>query len=139
MVDQISKYLVVKYFKEMKTYPVIQHVFHLTYMENTGAAYSILSNRLKLLIPFTMVALIIMVIIFLKNVGAGNGFLNTAMCFIIGGALGNLVDRVRLGYVIDYFDVRKKHFAVFNVADTFIMIGTVILCYLIVFQNLELI
>lgn len=138
-VDQITKALVSKYIKPVKTYPLVKNVFHLTYRENTGAAYSMFSDRLKILIPLTLVSIVIMIGVFARNLRLEHYMLNNGMCFIIGGALGNLIDRIRLGYVVDFFDVRIKHGAVFNIADTFIVTGVLILCYLMIFQNLELI
>lgn len=138
ILDQWSKRLVIKHVKSMRSYVVIPRVFHLTYMENTGAAYSIFSDKLRFLIPFSVVSLTVFGVVFLRNLPKACLSLNMAMSFIIGGALGNLVDRIRLGYVVDFLDIKKKYLAVFNVADFFILMGTIVLCYLIVFQNIEL-
>ena len=62
-----------------------------------------------------------------------NALLMTALTFMVGGAVGNLIDRVRLGYVIDFFDFRLIHFPIFNIADCFVTIGAVIFAVYVIF------
>lgn len=139
IVDQLSKYFAVKYLKQLITYPLIQDVFHLTFAKNTGAAFSILRGKQEFLIVITLFV-ILFLIVFLYRTEKNKQYLalNISLMFIIGGAVGNLIDRIRLGYVIDYFDFRLINFAIFNVADCFISIGTVLLLGVILFSDIDL-
>ncbi|MFZ7121412.1 MAG: signal peptidase II [Eubacteriaceae bacterium] len=135
--DQISKILVVNYVKPIITIPIIQNVFHLTYAENTGAAFSILSNKLPLLTIITIIFITILIIYLYTLVSKNRCFnyFSLSLTFIIGGAIGNLIDRIRLNYVIDFFDFRLINFAIFNVADCFIVIGSILLLLIIIFDE----
>lgn len=135
--DQISKILVVNYVKPIITIPIIQNVFHLTYAENTGAAFSILSNKLPLLTIITIIFITILIIYLYTLVSKNKCFnyFSLSLTFIIGGATGNLIDRIRLNYVIDFFDFRLINFAIFNVADCFIVIGSILLLLIVIFDE----
>ncbi|MCC0630733.1 MULTISPECIES: signal peptidase II [unclassified Clostridioides] len=129
--DQLSKIWVLNNLVGVSTIPIINNVFHLTYVENRGAAFGLLQNNQWI---FIIVALLATVF--------GLYYLNTRKVHILGkfgvilvisGALGNLIDRVRLGFVVDYFDFRIIWEYVFNVADVFVVIGTVFLCIYVLF------
>lgn len=126
--DQVSKYFAQTRLQEIGSYPIIENVFHLTYARNTGAAFSILRDKQLLLILFTFLAIALLIGMLFKNVNVGGHFLvNYSLAFIIGGAIGNLIDRMRLNYVIDFFDFRLINFAIFNVADVFVVCGAILL------------
>lgn len=129
--DQIVKALAVRFLAPVTTVPIIPRVFHLTYIENTGAAFSIFAGKSIFLIVLTS-ALIAVLIWLLVSLPKTKAYLtmNTAFALVIGGAVGNLIDRVRLGYVVDFFDFRLIGFAIFNVADCFVVVG----CALIMIQ-----
>lgn len=118
---------------------LIPDVFHLTYAENRGAAFSILEGKLGFFVAVTVV--MVGLLLYMAKLGYIRGaFGRLAAVFIIGGALGNLTDRLLRGYVVDMFDFRLIHFAIFNVADIFITIGGVMLAIYFVFldgKNLE--
>lgn len=139
VLDQISKFFAVKYLRNLITYPLIQDVFHLTYVKNDGAAFSILKGKQSLLIIVTFIV-IIGLIYYLHQSPKTKRYLllNISLMFVIGGAIGNLIDRIRLGYVIDYFDFRLINFAVFNVADSFITVGTIGLIIVLLLTDLEI-
>ena len=124
VLDQWSKWLAVTKLKMIDTYPLIQDVFHLTYRENTGAAFSMLSGNMLFLIGASSLVLVLL-IVFLIYEKKNNSIdlAQIALTLMIGGAIGNLIDRIRLGYVIDYFDFNLINFAVFNVADVFVVVG----------------
>jgi signal peptidase II len=65
-------------------------------------------------------------------------FFKISLAFILGGGIGNLIDRVRFDYVVDYFDFTLINFAIFNIADSFVVVGTIILGYLLIFNKVEL-
>ena len=133
-IDQFSKYLALNYLKLEGSIPVIQNIFHLTYVENRGAAFGMFQNNQIVFIIVAVVASIVgLYYIYKKKL---NLLGNISIVLIISGAIGNLIDRVRLGFVVDYFDFRFIWDYVFNVADVFVVVGTILLCiYIIVFEK----
>jgi len=130
--DQLTKYLAVKYLMLIGSYPVIKNFFHLTYVENKGAAFGMLQNKTLFFIVITVIVGAVLIYSMIKL--PGNSVYNYTLAMILGGAIGNLIDRVRLGYVVDFIDF-KFFPAVFNVADSFIVIGAIILGYLMIFRE----
>ncbi|AAM24750.1 signal peptidase II [Caldanaerobacter subterraneus subsp. tengcongensis MB4] len=130
--DQFTKYLAAKYLMPIGSYPVIKHFFHLTYVENRGAAFGMLQNKTLFFIVITVVVGIVLIYSMIKL--PENSLYNYTLAMILGGAIGNLIDRVRLGYVVDFIDF-KFFPAVFNVADSFIVVGAIILGYLMIFKG----
>ena len=124
-IDQWSKYLAEIYLKPLPSYPIIADVFHLTYGRNTGAAFSILQGKQIFLIIFTILILSGLTFYLIKNIKKGSRLLNFSLTFILGGALGNLIDRVRLSYVVDMFDFTLINFPIFNSADIFVVTGVI--------------
>ena len=117
------------------TIPLIKNVFHITYVRNEGAAFSILSGKQELLIIMTAVFLIALLIyIIVKKPDKHMQMLPLTM--ILAGGVGNLIDRATLGYVVDFFDFRLINFAVFNIADIFVVCGAILLgVWLIFFEE----
>ena len=130
--DQFTKYLAARYLMPVGSYPVIKHFFHLTYVENRGAAFGMLQNKTLFFIVITVVVGIVLIYSMIKL--PENSLYNYTLAMILGGAIGNLIDRVRLGYVVDFIDF-KFFPAVFNVADSFIVVGAIILGYLMIFKG----
>lgn len=126
--DQLVKYWAVHTVRAVGSIPLIEGVFHFTYTENRGAAFSILQGRQGFFIAVTVLMLAFLVGLLAKH-QVRNLWGRLGVLFVIGGALGNFIDRLRLGYVVDIFDFRLIHFAVFNVADVFI-VGGGIMCIL---------
>lgn len=132
--DQLSKYFARVYLIPIDTYPIIKDVFHLTYRQNTGAAFSILRGNVSLLIGMTFIVITIMMVFLYKLIKSKEHWLLLmSLSFILGGAIGNFIDRARLEYVIDYFDFRLINFAVFNVGDSFIVVGAILIGIYVVF------
>lgn len=126
--DQLTKYWVVQTFKLGETLPLIPGVFHFTYVTNTGAAFSLLSGKVEWLRWLSLgVSLVLIGLALLGPVL--NRWDQLGYGLILGGAMGNGIDRFVLGYVVDFLDFRLINFAVFNMADSFISIG--IVCLLI--------
>lgn len=132
--DQISKFLAVKYLVNIGSIPIIKDIFHLTYVENRGAAFGMFQNNQMIFVVVALAACIFgLYYLYKKQI---NLLGKSAIILIIAGAIGNLIDRVRLGFVVDYFDFRIVWNYVFNVADVFVVIGTILLCiYIIFFEN----
>ena len=124
--DQLTKLLAVQYLKPIGSYPLWQNVLHLTYVENRGAAFGMLSNQRWVFMIFSTVAIIGLVVYLFRFCKEGK-WVKVALAMIIGGGIGNMIDRVALGYVVDFVDFTLSHFAVFYVADSFVSVGAVML------------
>ena len=132
LADQISKFLTVKYLKPVSSIAMINGIFSLTYVENKGAAFGILQNARWVFIVATIVAIIAMVWYKRKFKPQGK-IINTSLCLLLSGALGNMIDRIFLGYVVDMLEVTFIDYPVFNVADCFVVVGAILLCIYILF------
>lgn len=130
--DQVTKFLVEKILPKDTTISIIPSVLHLTYVKNYGAAFGILQNQKFFLLGVTSIILIgIIIFLFFKEIKSG--FLLWALVLIISGGIGNLIDRVFRGYVIDFIDFRLINFAVFNLADSYVCIGVFLIIIYILF------
>ncbi|SMB94458.1 signal peptidase II Aspartic peptidase. MEROPS family A08 [Thermanaeromonas toyohensis ToBE] len=119
--DQISKLLVRQWLQPNQSVPVLNNIFHLTYINNPGAAFGIFAYQTPLFIILTL-AVIGIIIIAYKQFPIHNRLnLKLALALQLGGALGNLLDRIRFGYVVDFLDFRV--WPVFNLADVAIVLG----------------
>lgn len=127
IVDQISKILVVK-FLDLNSVTVIKNFFYLTYTNNTGAAFSILTDK-RIFLVLVGIIIIILLIYYLKKHQIKNTINKIAFALVIGGSLGNLIDRIIRGSVVDFIDIKifSYNFPIFNLADTFITIGVLLL------------
>ena len=129
--DQITKYLTILYLKPIDTLPLISDVIHLTYVENTGAAFGMMKDARWLFMIVSTVAIVgILVYLFWKR--PDSKLECVSLSLIVGGGIGNMIDRTLLGYVVDMIDFRLINFAVFNVADSFVCVGAgLMILYLI--------
>ncbi len=135
--DQLSKFLVCELLMPMDTLPLWNGVFHLTYCENRGAAFGILQNKFGLFF-ITTVLVLFAVSFFMVKVRPKNLCLNLSLTLLIGGALGNFIDRLCRGFVVDFLDFRLIHFPVFNIADCFVVCGSILLViYVLFFDSKE--
>ncbi|MFC1809611.1 signal peptidase II [Candidatus Omnitrophota bacterium] len=121
VVDQVSKYLVNDFFSSHpESLSLIPNIFHLTYVENTGVAFGMFRNHPIILAVIIFISLLLLICYAVKS-HQGKVYFYLAYGFILGGAFGNIIDRMRLGFVVDFLDFRI--WPVFNLADTFISIG----------------
>ena len=127
-IDQISKLLVVNLLTKTDSITIIKNFFYLTYINNDGAAFSILVGK-RIFLILIAVLVIVMLISYIKKNNIQNKLELVSISLIIGGSLGNLMDRVVRGYVIDFLDFKlfNYNFPIFNLADTFIVIGVILL------------
>jgi signal peptidase II len=123
--DQLAKFLVTKNLILHQSIPVINGIFHITLVNNRGAAFGLLKNQLYLFILTSISAIILIAIDLKQRHGRRLDIYTLALSFILAGALGNLIDRLFFGYVIDFLDFRI--WPVFNVADSAITVGAVML------------
>lgn len=128
VIDQYTKYLAVSHLKGNPSFPIIDGVLHFTYTENTGAAFSILRGMQSFLVIVTSIGMALMFVFLVKMNGESDKILlRVSLALVISGGIGNLIDRLRLGYVVDFVDFRLINFAVFNLADAFITIGAILI------------
>ena len=124
--DRLTKLLIVRNIPIGETVPVWNGVFHLTHVHNTGAAFSMFSGQRWPLVVVTLLCMALVVWMLLR--ADFPPLANWCLVAILGGAVGNFIDRVTQGYVVDMIEVEFIRFAVFNVADIFVVCGGIVLC-----------
>jgi len=122
--DQIAKQLVVKHLAWYEVQPLFPHL-NFMYMKNTGAAFSMFNTSPVWVFAALGVAVSLGIIVWMRRNPSGQTLVATALALILGGALGNVIDRVTRGFVVDFVDfyIGHWHFAAFNVADMAISLG----------------
>lgn len=130
--DQLSKLFVQGNMIPGESIPLLPGVFHLSYVQNTGAAFGILKEKTAFFVVITLLVLLAILFI-IPHIQREYLFLRLAMGLMLGGALGNFVDRARFGYVIDFIDFRI--WPVFNIADVAIVIAVGILFWELLLHN----
>lgn len=131
IIDQITKIYIDRSMQLFDSIPVIESFFHITYVRNKGAAFSFLSNaswRLPFFIAISIIAAVVILIAFQK-LRDDQKLAHVSLAMIFSGAVGNLIDRIRLGEVIDFLDAHwyRHHWPAFNVADSLICVGVFLL------------
>lgn len=126
VIDQATKYWIQSRMAYGESSPVIRDVFHITYILNPGAAFGILENKTWFFIAVALVLLAGVAYLY-PRMPANQPMVKLGAGLLVGGAIGNLIDRVRIGYVIDFFDFRI--WPIFNVADICIVCGVACLAY----------
>lgn len=127
--DQITKYLISISPEDVFPITIIDNFIYITRVTNSGASFGMFQNKTNVLIVISVIAIILIIILKIK-LNINSVLYNLALGFILGGALGNLVDRFLYGEVTDF--IHMEHFAVFNVADSFIVIGFCIILIIII-------
>jgi len=129
LLDLWTKWLIVKRLDLHQAIPIIPNFFQLVHVRNTGAAFGIGANADSRIIPLLLnggaIAVFCVVVVYALLSAVTDRLLQTGLHLILGGAIGNLLDRFRFGYVVDFLDVyvRNHHWPAFNVADSAICIG----------------
>lgn len=139
-IDQYSKILAVNYLKNSQAKTIIDNVLLLRYLENPGAAWGIMSGKTMLFTMFTVIILVLMIVLMIRIEIVKNKLSSKKQIFIFqfllvilaSGAVGNLIDRIRLGYVIDFIYFKIIDFPTFNVADCYVTISTILIIILLV-------
>ena len=132
LIDQLTKFLAVRYLAPVDTVPLIRDVLHLTYCTNPGAAFGMLADHRAIFLIISVIAIL------------GMGFLmclfhrahplfTVSLAMIVGGGIGNMIDRIFVGEVVDFIDFRLINFAIFNGADSFVTVGCVLLAVYLLF------
>lgn len=136
VLDQVVKYWALTSLQAQHTIPLIENVFHLTYVENRGAAFSLLAqfdSRWIFVALAVTITIVIFIVLRIDYIQTALG--RWSLVLVAAGALGNAIDRVMHGFVVDLFDFRLIHFPVFNVADIFICVGGVLFVIYFMFQH----
>lgn len=134
LLDQYTKFLAVEHLKDKKSFVLIKDIFEFNYLENRGAAFGMLQNQ-KAFFIFSFILIITAVLYLYVKLPLSKRFLPLHICgiLIVSGAIGNMIDRLRLGYVIDFFYFKLIDFPIFNVADIFVVVSVFLLAILILF------
>lgn len=135
-VDQITKLIVASNMHLNDTLPIIKNVLHITYIKNEGAAFGILSNHRWIFMSVSAVA-IVALCVYLFRFSKDTRLIKTGMALIISGGIGNMIDRIFLGYVVDMIDFRLINFYIFNVADACVSVGAAVLILGIVLNEIK--
>ena len=126
-IDQIIKGIVRANMSVGETIPVIEDVFHITYIRNEGAAFGMLADHRWVFMSLSTVA-IIAIGVYLFKFCKETLFTKIGFALIIGGGIGNMIDRISLKYVVDMIDCRFIDFYVFNFADSCVCVGAAMVC-----------
>ena len=140
--DQITKALILKYLPLHKSVPVIAGIFDITHVLNPGGAFGLMANmsvvvRTVILLFISSLAVGLIFYFYIKT-PRGYGFLAAGFALIFGGAIGNLIDRVRMGMVVDFLDfyIGPHHWPAFNIADSAITVGIFIFIFHLLFKKM---
>ena len=136
-VDQLVKYLIVANIPLYGQAPLVPGILGLTYVQNTGAAFSMLQGMQWLFVVIFVALTAMLLFEYFKKPMPFTKFERWCIAAVYGGGLGNMIDRVRLGYVVDMFRTEFMDFPIFNVADIFITCGCILLLLHIAFFNKE--
>lgn len=126
--DQTTKYFITLQLSDGGQIDLIPGVIHLTYAENVGAAFSFLSNMRWPLAAITAAVIVVAIVLIIRHRASINRLGMLALTAVLGGAMSHLIDRVVIGYVVDFFELEFVTFAVFDVADCFITVGGIVFC-----------
>lgn len=124
-VDQLTKYMTVKYLEPVSTIPIIKGFFSFTYVENRGAAFGFLQGAGWLFVVIALVLVVAGFIYYKKHLNDSDKLVKISLVLIGSGAIGNVIDRVTRGYVVDMldFNIFGYNFPVFNFADICVCVG----------------
>lgn len=134
--DQLTKWLAVIYLQGEASFPLWKDVLHFTYSENTGMAFGMMKDQRWVFMVLSTVA-IVGLLVYLFIFRPKSRWMQVAMAMIVGGGIGNMIDRIALGYVVDFIDFTLIDFAIFNVADSFVCVGAGILIVYLLADILE--
>lgn len=133
--DQLTKYMITSSFELYESKMVIQNILSFTYIRNTGVAWGMFQGKRIIFLVLTAVVLLFCFYIF-ANIAEQKKYrlLRIALIVLVSGAVGNMIDRIKLGYVVDFFCVEFIDFPIFNVADIFVVVSMIGIFLLIMFK-----
>ncbi len=134
--DQVTKYLVLANIAMYEEVPVLPGIVHLTYIENKGAAFGMLANNRWVFLVISTLAIVAFIFYIIKY-KPENSLLRVSLSFVIGGGIGNMIDRCFRGSVVDMIEVEFIDFYVFNVADAFVCVGCGLMVLYIILEEIK--
>lgn len=134
MIDQFTKLLIKHFMEERESFRVIGELLRLTYIKNPGMAFGIQIGGKLFYTIFASIASVV-ILVYLFRLKPENFWPRFALATILGGAIGNLIDRFIYGEVVDFIDIRIIHWPVFNFADIAVSIGMIILIAIVIFEK----
>ena len=134
-IDQLTKWLAVEYLQEGEPFPIIDGVFELLLHKNPGAAFGLFEGQRWLFMGITVVVIVVLAAILMSGKYRQYRLVNLSGTLIIAGGIGNMIDRVRLGHVIDFLYFRLIDFPIFNFADMCVSVSVVALILLLLFEH----
>ena len=135
-IDQATKLLVVEFLKPIEYVDVINNILRFRYVENTGAVFGSFATQTMLLTIFSVVLLVFTIVFLIKNKDKSK-FVNVCLLLMIAGGIGNIIDRIRLKYVVDFIEPLFVDFAVFNFADCLITVGAFALIFYLIYDLIK--
>ncbi len=136
VLDFITKNMVKSSMVLKESFPLIENVFHITYIKNKGASFGMLEGGRWFFVAVTIL-MIAFIIFYIVNNKVKDKLLLCSASFIIGGGIGNLIDRIFYGEVVDFFDFCLIDFAIFNVADCFVVSGAILMVLYILLSEIK--
>ena len=134
-IDQYTKYMAVVRLKNKPAFSIINGVLEFNYLENTGAAFGMLQNQRIFFIFVEVIVLSVIAYILYKTPNRKKyNLMHILLTLIAAGAIGNMIDRVRLNYVVDFIYIVLINFPIFNMADIYVTVATAILILALLFQ-----
>ena len=136
--DQFTKFIIKSKFMLYESKEVIKNVFAITYIQNKGAAWGVMQGK-RIFFLILTVFVILGCFWILYNIIGNHKYIMLTVCviFLISGAVGNMIDRFKLGYVVDFFDFKLIDFPVFNVADIYVTVSMFLILFLMIFKYKE--
>ena len=134
VVDQFSKFYIQTHMALGMSIPVMQDIFHITYILNAGAAFGLLENQTAFFVMIA-VCMVVATIYFYPKIPKRYSLLRFGIGLMVGGAMGNVIDRIKTGYVVDFFDFRI--WPIFNIADVGIVCGVGCIIFTIIYLYKE--
>ena len=129
IIDQLSKLIVSSQMQLHDSFNLIPHLINIRYIQNKGAAFGMLQNHRWVFLIISTIAIGAMIYLLVRIMRLPKYYLmKTTFAMTIGGGIGNMIDRLRLGYVTDFLEFDFVEFAIFNFADSFVCVGSVLFC-----------
>ena len=137
-IDQITKSWASATLSDGTVIPIIRDIFVLQYTENRGVGFSLLQNQRWLFIPISLLIALALVVVLFRSPLRRRPMFSTVCVLLLSGAVGNLIDRIYLGYVIDFLYFELIDFPIFNFADCCVVVGAILMCVYILFGAKDL-
>jgi signal peptidase II len=142
LADQVSKAFILRYLPNHHSIPIIKGLFDITHIRNSGGAFGLMANMSPMIrtVVFLFISSLAVGLIFYfyKKTPSSQPLLSTGFALIFGGAIGNLIDRIRFGNVVDFLDIYlgNLHWPAFNIADSAITVGIFIFIFHLLFKKI---